>query len=137
MTNSDKRWLEIRFYLICQKIFEKEKQLQDVKFVIFGLSTLGKYDRDLLFSIAQEILVGNYKPTEYELFKIADTYGISRKKLRTFIHFRNSDYTKIKKHNANDPPAFFPRLNETYLSEIKKFLDITEYIKEITLWTTH
>ena len=67
--DKEKRWLEIIFYLICNKIFSINNDIQDILDFIKGYQWTNMFEYDILISTItkQKILLDtNFIPTKYE-----------------------------------------------------------------------
>lgn len=143
-TNEDKRWLEITFYLICNKVFSINNAQTDVLNFINGYTWTNMFDYDILVTaIEKEKLLINSQviPSKHE-FVVAMDHPKCRLRLEThairelirdtnYKYYRKDVFhAKMKEEIA--PIELFPKLSTPRIHEtIHSFLLSVRYMADI------
>ena len=143
-TNTDKRWLEIIFYLVCNKVFQINNKQSDVINFINGYQWTNMYDNDILISVIQNnkiLLNSDFIPSKHELLITLDhpesRLRIDTKSIKELILDTNYKYTRSTRFHAQmkyevNPIEVYPRLNIPKIHEtIYSFLLALRYIADI------
>ena len=147
-TNEDKRWLEIIFYLLCNKVFSNNNSQTDVLNFINGYTWTNMFDYDILVNaIEKEKLLLNSQviPSKHE-FIITMDHPKCRLRLKTnpiYELIRDTPYTYRRKdvfhakmkEEINITPLFpkltTPRIHETIYSFLLAIRYIADIVKQI------
>ena len=144
LNETEKRWLEVMFYLLCRKIFSINHNIEDVKNFIKGFCWTNMFDYDTLINVltTQQILDNSYFiPTKQELILLINDpnckLNVDRSSLRELIKF--SEY-QINRHitfhtlmrNEINPLQIFPKLTLPNIhTEIYSFLLAIQYTTKL------
>ena len=142
--NTDKRWLEIIFYLLCRKIATLNQKQSDLLDFIKGYRWTNMFDYDKLISLITKnkiLLDPNIPPSKHEFLITMEhpdcRLRIDKRSVRELI--KGTEYTfhkhqifHAKMKEEVNPTEIFPKLNEPNAHEtIYSFLLSLRYIAEL------
>lgn len=128
-----KRLLEIRFYLVIDKILENNNYSYAAFDNIERLGVIAGCNVTLLRQLVRDYMAqeGIAKPSKYEIGILLRSHGVSFRKIRalTGIH-QQTVYGHLKKYNAMEE-EFLPRLEDNELATIEQFITGLEQLVDI------
>ena len=148
--DKEKRWLEIIFYLICNKIFSINNNIQDIFDFIKGYQWTNMFEYDIIISALTKekiLLNSTFIPTKYE-FLVGILYQNKwlqvkpeiLKELTKDTPLRHTRYqlfhTKMKEEIAPTelhPKLTIPKIHETIYSFLLALNYISNIVKSIKL----
>ena len=125
MTNSERRWAEIRLFYFCLDIYRMRHDLLDVAYSIDAISQIGNFKRERLKHISAK-LIGDptNMPTATEFIYIANENGLANSYIAEILGKSRAHVTQVLK--KNEKPAFCPLLSEEDDIEIDKFITLLD-----------
>lgn len=145
LKKEDKRWLEIIFYLLCNKIFSINQKQDDIIDFINGYRWTNMFDCDILIStITKEkiLLNTNFIPSKQEFLVTMnepncrlrmDVQGIKLLIEDTIYRYRRQDIFHAAMKEEINKTEIFPKLNIPNIHQtIYSFLLALRYIADIT-----
>lgn len=148
--NEEKRWLEIIFYIICNKIFSINNNIQDILDFIKGYQWTNMFDYDILINTITKnkiLLDTNFVPTKYEFLvgvlhmnKWLKVQPKTLKELTKDTPLRHTQYQlfhiQMKEevtHTSLNPKLTQPKIHETIYSFLLALNYVSDIIKNIKL----
>lgn len=142
--NTEKRWLEIIFYLLCRKIATLNQKTSDLLDFIKGYRWTNMFNYDKLIKLITQnkfLLDSKIPPTKQELLitleHIDCRLRIDSASIRELIKGTEYSYKRYQLFHAQmkeeiNPTEIFPKLNEPTIHEtIYSFLLAIRYIADI------
>ena len=142
--NTEKRWIEIIFYLISRKIFSINQNQNDIIKFIEGYAWTNMFDNDKLIAVITNekiLLNSNFAPSKHELLITLDhpdcRLRVDARSIKELIKDTEYTYTQRKRFYAQmkeeiTTTELFPKLTIPYIHEtIYSFLLATRYIADI------
>lgn len=142
--NTEKRWIEIIFYLISRKIFSINQNQNDIIKFIEGYAWTNMFDNDKLISVITNekiLLNSNFTPSKHELLITLDhpncRLRVDTHSIKELVKDTEYTYTQRKKFHAQMKEEItitelFPKLTTPYIHEtIYSFLLAVRYIADI------
>ena len=142
--NTEKRWLEIYFYLLYRKIFSINQKNTDIMDFIKGFRWTNMFNYDKLINIVktQKILLDeNIKPRKHELLIALEHPDCRLKVIPTPIYelIRDTEYTyeRHRRYHAKmkeevNPTELYPKLRVAGIHEtIYSFLLAIRYVGDL------
>lgn len=125
MSNTERRWAEIRLFYFCLDIYHIRYDLLDVAYAIDAVAQIGNFKRERLKHISAR-LIGDptNMPTKTEFIHIAYEQGLTNAYIAEIIGMSRAHVTKVTKQKER--PAYSPLLSETDDIEIAKFIALLD-----------
>ena len=142
--DEEKRWLEIIYYIICNKIFSINNDIQDIINFIKGYQWTNMFNYDILINTITKdkiLLDTNFIPSRYEFLvgilhfnKWLRVHPKTLKELTKDTPLKHTRYQlfHVQMKEEITPTTLFPKLNKPKIHEtIYSFLLALNYISDI------
>ena len=142
--NTEKRWIEIIFYLLIRKIFSINQNQNDIIKFIEGYTWTNMFDNDKLISVITDnkiLLNSNFTPSKHELLITLDhpecRLRIDPRSVKELVKETEYTYTQRKRFHAQMKEEItitplFPKLTIPDIhNTIYSFLLAVRYIADI------
>lgn len=142
--NTEKRWLEIIFYMFCNKIFSINQKTSDIIDFIKGYRWTNMYNCDILINaiLNENILTNdNFVPKRHEFCVVMSSSDcklhITQKPMFELIHGTNfkyfrGDFFRAQMREEIQKTEIFPKLTQPKIHDtIYSFLMSIRYIADI------
>ena len=129
ISESTRRWVEIRFYYFCLDIFDLHHSFLDVDLAIQAIANLGNIKlKELNQSAGKMIGDPYYMPTEDELIITAHMHGKTYKEIAGYI---GVDQRTIKRRIEREKKKYnpYPRLSVSEDIAIQEFFETLDVLK--------
>ena len=125
MSNSERRWAEIRLFYFCLDIYHIRYDLLDVAYAIDAIAQIGDFKRERLKHISAR-LIGDptNMPTRTEFIHIAYENGLTNSYIADTIKMSRAHVTQVIKRG--EKPAYSPLLSEADDKEVAKFIALLD-----------
>lgn len=120
LNNSEKRWLEINFFLMCKKIFNNRETYSDLEKFFRGFEWTNLYDCDILIkTINNECILynPNVQPSKREFLLMLDLKNCRFKYDKYSLH----QLAKPLKYNFSNTAIYTERMRQE-VAEVKQEL---------------
>lgn len=148
LTNDDKRWLEIIFYLLCRKIFSINQKQSDIIQFIQGYKWTNMFNYDILIKAIEEekILINtSFIPKKQEFLAVMNNNDCrlrtDKKSIRElikgteFTYWNRDIFHALMKEEVNKtlifPKLKTPKVHETIYSFLLALRYVADLVKKI------
>lgn len=126
------RWIEIKFYYICQDIYDINKEIFDLMDFIQYAHNLTPFDINIVSDCAQRITTQiAFRPTRLEVIYLGAKSELPMVDIKRRVGINNRDYYKIFNEAQTNHPYFYSRFTKTEIEQIKIFVDFTYKFRKV------
>ena len=128
MTLEERRWTEIEFFYLCDDIYNIQKNMRDVTYIIAAVAQITPHSNRMAVERAAAIIYdyGRGKPNEDEFLYLAEKNNIPKTNIARHLgKHRTTLYHRLKKED----PIICPKLDEKDTKYVREFLDLWKKLK--------